>query len=106
MFQYDVNIDDACAFVRISPQTYYDERARNPEFAERMDKAKAWLNVTASRTVAKAIKAGDVSSSRWFKERRDENYKIKPTQISMNQENNPETGEQSQGLLVEFVLKE
>lgn len=47
MFQYDVNIDDACDFVGISPTTFYAERDRNPKFAERMAKAKAFLKVTA-----------------------------------------------------------
>lgn len=91
MFQYDVNIDDACAFVGISPQTYYSERERNPEFVERMEKAKAFLKVTAGKTIAKAIRDGDVQSAKWFRERRDENYKQKPTQISMNQGIDPET---------------
>lgn len=91
MFHYDMSIDDACAFVKISPQTYYDERDRNPEFSERMDKARTFLGVTASQTIARAIKDGDVSTSRWFKERRDERYKTQPAQINMSQTTDSET---------------
>jgi hypothetical protein len=41
-----------------------------------------------------------------MKEKTDDRYKQKPTQISMNQGIDPETWEQTQWLLVEFTLKE
>ena len=106
MFQYDVNIDDACDFVGISPTTFYAERDRNPKFAERMAKAKAFLKVTAWKTIAKAIRDWDVQTAKWFRERRDEDYRQKTTQISMTQWADPETWQQTQWLMVEFTLKE
>jgi hypothetical protein len=41
-----------------------------------------------------------------MKERSDERYKQKPAQINMNQGIDPETGEATQGLMVEFSIKD
>ena len=71
-----------------------------------MEKAKEYVGVLADRTIARAIKDGDVATARWYKDKRDERYKTPTTQISMNQGTDPATGEQTQGLLVEFTLKE
>lgn len=47
-----------------------------------------------------------MQSAKWYKEKRDENYKQKPAQINMNQGIDPETGEATQGLMVEFSIKD
>ena len=47
-----------------------------------------------------------MQSAKWYKEKRDENYKPKPAQINMNQGIDPETGEATQGLMVEFSIKD
>ena len=56
-----------------------------------MEKAKEYVNVLADRTVARAIKDGDVATARWYKDKRDDRYKTQPTQISMQQGVDPET---------------
>lgn len=56
-----------------------------------MEKAQEFVGVLADRTIARAIKDGDTSTARWYKERRDERYKQKPPQINMNQGIDPET---------------
>ena len=75
----------------MSYQAYSDECDRNPEFAEKMEKAKEYVNVLADRTIARAIKDGDVATARWYKDKRDDRYKTQPTQISMQQGVDPET---------------
>lgn len=75
----------------MSYQAYSDECDRNPEFAEKMEKAKEYVGVLADRTIARAIKDGDVATARWYKDKRDDRYKTPTTQISMQQGTNPET---------------
>lgn len=102
----DVELGRACRFVWVSEQAYYDECRRNPEFLEKMQKAQEYVGVLADRTVAKAIRDWDTQTARWYKEKKDERFKTKPTQISMSQWADPETGEISQWLMVEFTIKE
>lgn len=100
------SIKTACALVGISRNAYYEECKRNPEFNDRMERAQEYVSSLADRTIAKAIRDGDVQTAKWMKERTDDRYKQKPTQISMQQGIDPETWEQTQWLLVEFTLKE
>ena len=106
MFSNDVEIGRACKFVGVSHQAYLDECKRNPEFLERMEKAQEYVWILADRTIAKAIRDWDVQSAWKWKDKRDERYKTKPTQINMQQWVDPETGETTQGLMVEFSIKE
>ena len=39
-------------------------------------------------------------------EKRDKRYRNDPVKINMNQGTDPETGDQTQGMMIEFVLKE
>jgi hypothetical protein len=56
-----------------------------------MERAQEYVSSLADRTIAKAIRDGDVSTAKWMKEKTDDRYKQKPTQISMNQGIDPET---------------
>ena len=105
-FSWNSSVKTACALVGVSPDAYYDELNRNPEFRQRMERAQEYVSSLADRTIAKSIRDGDVQTAKWMKERSDERYKQKPTQINMNQGIDPETGEATQGLLVEFTIKE
>ena len=106
LLSQDVEIGRACRFVGVSPDAYYDECKRNPEFLQKMQKAQEYVWVIADRTIAKAIRDGDTQTARWYKEKKDERFKVKPTQINMQQGVDPETGQAVQGLMVEFTLKE
>ena len=105
-FSWNSSVKTACALVGISRNAYYEECKRNPAFNDRMERAQEYVSSLADRTIAKAIRDGDVATAKWMKERSDERYKQKPAQISMSQGVDPETGETTQGLLVEFTLKE
>jgi phage shock protein A len=78
----------------VSPDAYYDECNRNPEFLQKMQRAQEYVSSLADRVIAKAIKDGDSSTAKRFKERIDERYKKENTiKMSANSETDPETGE-------------
>ena len=92
LFALDLPLQVVCSQVGISDQTYYNECNRNPQFLGRMEKAKNLVHVMAGRTIAKAIRDGDVQSSKWYMEHKDERFK-KENKISLNAntETDPET---------------
>ena len=105
-FSWNSSIKTACAIAGVSRDAYYNECQRNPQFKDRMERAQEYVSSIADRTIAKAIREGDVQTAKWMKERSDDRYKQKPTQISMNQWLDPETWEATQWLVVEFKLED
>lgn len=83
LISQDVEIERACKFVGISESAYYRECQDNPEFREKMAKAQEYPVILASRTIAKAIKDGDVQSARRMKQSRDKRYRPDTAKISM-----------------------
>lgn len=71
-----------------------------------MERAMSSVDSIADRNIAKAIKNGDLNTSRWYKEKTDERYKTKPTQINMQQETDQNNGTTAQWLQIEFTLQE
>jgi hypothetical protein len=61
-----------------------------------MERAMSSVDSIADRNIAKAIKNGDLNTSRWYKEKTDERYKTKPTQINMQQETDQSNGTTAQ----------
>ena len=107
LFALDLPLQVVCSQVGISDQTYYNECNRNPQFLGRMEKAKNLVHVMAGRTIAKAIRDGDVQSSKWYMEHKDERFK-KENKISLNAnaETDPETWAVATWLKVEFEITE
>lgn len=104
-FSRNSSVKTACAMAGISPDAYYDECNRNPEFSQKMERAQQYVSSLADRVIAKAIKDGDSSTAKRFKERIDERYKKENTiKMSANSETDPETGEVVTWLEVEFEL--
>lgn len=106
LLSQDVTIESACKFVGISESAYYDECNDNPEFKKKMLKAQEYPMIVANRTIAKAIRDGDTISAWKMKQSRDKRYRSEWTKINLQQGIDPETGEATQWLLVEFVVKE
>ena len=76
----------------VSESAYYAECERNPEFKEKMERAQQYVSSLADRVIAKAIKDGDSSTAKWFKEKIDERYKKEnTTKVSLTTETDPET---------------
>lgn len=107
LFALDVPTEVACSQVGISSQALRDEMKRNPEFLARIEKAKNLCHVMAGRTIAKAIRDGDVQTSKRYYEHKDERYK-KENKISLNAntETDPETWAVATWLKVEFEITE
>lgn len=104
-FSWNSSVKTACAMAGVSPDAYYDECNRNPEFRQKMQRAQEYVSSLADRVIAKAIKDGDSSTAKRFKERIDERYKKENTiKMSANSETDPETGEVVTWLEVEFEL--
>lgn len=70
---------------------YYDECKRNPDFLKRMEQAQEYVMIIASRTVAKAVRDGDVQSAWKMKQSRDKRYRNDGVKINMSQGMDPET---------------
>lgn len=75
LLSQDVEIERACKFVGISERAYYSECERNEEFKQRMSKAQEYPLILADRTIAKAIRDGDVQSAWKMKQSRDRRYR-------------------------------
>ena len=70
--KYDYGVAEACRYAGIGRTTYYAELGRNPEFAERMARARRYLIIKAKLIVADAILVdNDQKMAMWFLERRD-----------------------------------
>ena len=106
LFSRNCSVTTACKSAGIWPNAYYDECKRNPQFKEKMERAMSSVDSIADRNIAKAIKNGDLNTSRWYKEKTDERYKTKPTQINMQQETDQSNGTTAQWLQIEFTLQE
>ena len=76
-FQNSYNITEACHYAGISRDTYYRWLEQHPELAEKVEQAKHMPTRKAKETITKAIKEGDVATSRWLLERRDPDFRSK-----------------------------
>lgn len=64
------SISAACHFAGISTSTYYEHKAMDSEFRDRVRWAEEWATYRARQVVLKAIDDGDVACARWYLERR------------------------------------
>ena len=83
LISQDVEIERACRFVGISESAYYAECKENAEFREKMSKAQEYPLILANRTIAKAIRDGDIQSAWRMKQSRDKRYRPEAAKISM-----------------------
>lgn len=76
-FHNGYNITEACQYAGVSRDSYYRWLEEIPEFAERIEEAKMMPNRKAKENVLKDIREGEVSTSKWWLERRDPEFKSK-----------------------------
>lgn len=69
-FHDGLNIQQACWQADISADAYYDRRAKDPDFADIMKRAQDFLSMNARANVTKAIKKGELKTTRWYLERK------------------------------------
>lgn len=68
---------EACLLADISPQTLYNYCYKHPEFLERKEILKQRVKIRAKLNISNAIEKGDIDISKWYLERRDEDFKAK-----------------------------
>lgn len=76
-FSYGASDEQACFYAGISKQTLYSYQDKYPEFVDRKFALKENTKYQAKLNVSKKVQAGDVSTSQWYLERRDDDFKPK-----------------------------
>jgi hypothetical protein len=80
-FHIDATVEEACHQAGINVKTYYAERERNSEFAERMDRSQEVPFLIMKKVVVKAANSGDGKlAMKWLQNRQRERYHEKVEQ--------------------------
>ena len=69
--------EEACLYADISKPTLYDYCDKNPDFFDRKELLKQRVKTRAKLNISKAIEDGDIDLSKWYLERRDNDFKTK-----------------------------
>jgi hypothetical protein len=95
--QNGLNVRQACLQAGISHTAFYDEKARNAGFSDRIDMAEQFANQKARQNIVKSINAGNVADSWKYLERKDPEFKPKSESDLLS------GGQPLKTALVEFV---
>ena len=69
------SVKEACAFADIAQSTFFDYQRKHPDFRRKLSFLREYPVLAAKRVVAEAVANGDVATSRWFLERRSEEFR-------------------------------
>jgi len=69
-FKSGFSVTSACYLSGISRTTYYEHLEKDDDFTDRMTYSHEWLIAEAKQVIAKAIKGGDLTTAKWFLERK------------------------------------
>lgn len=72
-FQNGMTVREACWQSDISHEAYYSRLRGDEQFADTMARAQASCTLAARQVVLEAIKGGDVSTSKWWLEKKAPN---------------------------------
>ncbi len=73
-FRAGFTVSEACSVSGISRAAYYDHKASDNGFSDKMDRARAWVTLQAKYVVVQAITADhNVSHAKWWLERKSRN---------------------------------
>lgn len=70
IFKLGVTDKIACNYVQISESTFYEHLKKNEGFRSRIELAKEYVRIKASSVVIEAIEKKDVSTAKWWLEKR------------------------------------
>lgn len=76
---------EACFLAGISKQTLYNYQEANPDFVDRKEALKNMPKYKAKKVIVESIEKGDKADSKWYLERKDNDFKQK-TDITTNDE--------------------
>jgi hypothetical protein len=80
-FSMDCTDEEACAYAGIGERTYYDHKAADEAFSQRVERAKQFCFVLAKKTVLKAMQDDDGAlAMKWLKNRQRDRYHEKVEQ--------------------------
>jgi len=85
IFQIDWTVWEACSYVWISRETYYNREAQDKDFLYRMTKAKDYPHILARKTLMKWLQDWDTKAAIEYLKRRDRRYSDKwEIEVSFN----------------------
>ena len=92
LFVKGLSDEEACLLADIGTTTLYDYCKENPVFSERKELLKQRVKTRAKLNISKAIDDGDIDLSKWYLERRDNDFKTKQAvthdgEVNINQTN-------------------
>lgn len=85
-FHNGLTVRQACWQSGISHEAYYQRLRNDIDFADTMSKAQYLPSITARTNITKAIKKGDISSSRWWLERKEKDEFSSKADITVQEE--------------------
>ena len=104
IFKIDWSVWEACAFAGISESAYYERRAKDSKFMEKMSKAKTYTFILAKKSVAKWVGDWDVKASIEFLKYRDKRWSNKTQNFNLNKPGK-EISEEDEAILDEMFEK-
>jgi hypothetical protein len=79
-FSCDCNKQEACLYAGISHDSLDRYINKNPQFSVRIEQLRQKPRMTAKLNISSDLGDGDVSTSKWLLERRDDDYNPKQKQ--------------------------
>ncbi|HXR50241.1 MAG TPA: hypothetical protein VN778_04415 [Verrucomicrobiae bacterium] len=70
-FKAGFSVSEACLTAGISRATYYEHRASNEAFSDKMELAKKYISIRAKKVVVQAIDDGNFNAAKWWLEHRE-----------------------------------
>lgn len=70
-FKLGCSIWEACCYAEISRSSYYTWIEENPEFSDKIDIAKRYLEFKSRSVIANSLEAGDVKTAMWYLEKKN-----------------------------------
>jgi succinate dehydrogenase flavin-adding protein (antitoxin of CptAB toxin-antitoxin module) len=82
-FNMGYNDTEAALYAGISRKTYYDWLLDNPDFRNKINKAKTLPSTKAKEVIVNALNSGDMNAAKWWLERKAANeFSTKPLETS------------------------
>ncbi len=64
------SVTSACYFAGVSKSSFYEYKALDKEFSDKMLRAEEWSTFRARQVILQAIEKGDVKAAMWWVERK------------------------------------
>jgi len=83
VFKLAVTDTTACAYAKISRETFYNRLEKDPVFRDKIASAKEYARIAAGQVVIQAIADKDVQTARWWLEKKHpEEFRSTPVALT------------------------